>query len=343
MIRRPDPVPLRPAGLAAALAQGSRRALARAITLAESTRPEHRALVEQALRLAPPPAVPAVRVAVSGPPGAGKSTFIEALGCTVRAAGRRPAVLAVDPSSPEGGGAILGDKTRMDRLAADPGAFVRPSPSALATGGMSPGTGAAVRLCEAAGFDVILVETVGVGQGETAAAELADLFILLLSPGAGDELQGLKRGIVELADMVVINKADGDMAPLARRMAADYAGALRLLGATRPGGELPPPVMTCSAWAGDGVEAVWRVLETRHRELAAGKGLPARRAARAARGLWRETVEELFRGLQADAGLRRRFRRLEKLLRAGRLDSTAAARNLARHIMKAGGPGRGLS
>ena len=239
------------------LARGDRRALARAITMVESTRPEHRAaahgLISGLKRAAPP----AMRIGLSGTPGVGKSTFIEALGCLLADRGLKVAVLAVDPSSERSGGAILGDKTRMPRLARHPNAFVRPSPSQTALGGVARRTRAVIELCEGVGYDVILVETVGVGQSETMVADMTDIFMLLLAPAGGDELQGIKRGIMEIADLVVVNKADGDLAPQAMRTAADYAGALRLLRRAANVPEGFPRAMTMSALEEAGIGDVW--------------------------------------------------------------------------------------
>ncbi|MBI5163680.1 MAG: methylmalonyl Co-A mutase-associated GTPase MeaB, partial [Magnetospirillum sp.] len=223
------------AALVAGVQAGERRALARAITLIESTRPDHRDAADALLHDLLPQAGNAVRVGITGVPGAGKSTFIEAFGLAAIAAGHRLAVLAVDPSSPRSGGSILGDKTRMEELSRDPRAFIRPSPSGGTLGGVARRTREAMLVCEAAGFDVVIVETVGVGQSETAVADMVDMFLLLLVPGGGDELQGLKKGIVELADAIVVNKADGDLAAAAGRAARDYANALHLLAAPAGG------------------------------------------------------------------------------------------------------------
>lgn len=214
--------------LAQRLQSGERRALARAITLVESARADHRAQATELLA-ALGTGKQALRIGLSGTPGVGKSTFIEAFGLMLTAQGLRVAVLAVDPSSARSGGSILGDKTRMERLSRDPNAFIRPSPSQTQLGGVARRTREAVALCEAAGFDVVLIETVGVGQSETVVAEMSDLFVLLLAPAGGDELQGVKRGIMEIADLILVNKADGDLKAQATRTCADYAGALRLM------------------------------------------------------------------------------------------------------------------
>lgn len=237
---------------------GDRRALARAITLVESTRPDHRdraAALLDGLRAATDRQ--ALRIGLSGTPGVGKSTFIEAFGLMLTGQGNRVAVLAVDPSSARTGGSILGDKTRMDYLSRDPNAFIRPSPSASHLGGVARRTREAVALCEAAGFDVVLIETVGVGQSETLVAQISDLFVLLLAPAGGDELQGVKRGIMEIADLILVNKADGDLQPVARRTVADYAGALRLMR-KRPQDPVGfPKAMAVSALESAGLEQAW--------------------------------------------------------------------------------------
>src|SRR5881628_1037098 len=231
----PPSAPSRPEALAADVRAGDRRALAKAITLVESTRPDHEEAAQRLLGLLLPHTGGAVRVGVSGVPGVGKSTFIEALGLYLIGLGKRVAVLAVDPSSALSGGSILGDKTRMPRLAAAPDAFIRPSPSAGSLGGVTRRTREALLVCEAAGYDVVLVETVGVGQSEYAVASMVDFFLVLMLAGAGDELQGMKRGILELADAVAINKADGDNTTPAAHAAAQYRSALNLL---RPGSAL---------------------------------------------------------------------------------------------------------
>src|SRR6478609_2732879 len=245
--------------LADAVRAGDRRSLARAITLVESTRPDHREETAALLDELMPATGGATRVGISGAPGAGKSTFIEALGLHLVDDGRRVAVLAVDPSSARGGGSILGDKTRMEQLSRSPHAFIRPSPSKGTLGGVARRTREALLVCEAAGFDVVLVETVGVGQSEVAVAGLVDLFLLLLAPGAGDELQGVKRGIVELADLIVVNKADGDLVDLARHTAADYAHALHLVRSSDA--NAMDRVRTCSALLGEGIDELWTTIE----------------------------------------------------------------------------------
>ena len=245
--------------LAKRIAAGERRALARGITLVESSREDHRAQATQVLA-AMPRDRQALRIGLSGTPGVGKSTFIESFGMMLTGQGLRVAVLAVDPSSARSGGSILGDKTRMDRLAREPNAFIRPSPSQTHLGGVARRTREAVALCEGAGFDVVLIETVGVGQSETVVAQMSDLFMLLLAPAGGDELQGVKRGIMEMADIILVNKADGDLKPVAMRTRADYAGALRLMRKRPQDPEGFPKALTVSALEEDGFEDAWTAM-----------------------------------------------------------------------------------
>ena len=245
------------AELATKVMQGDRRALARAITLVESARSDHRARALALIEAVGVQNRQALRIGLSGTPGVGKSTFIETFGCFLTAMGKRVAVLAVDPSSARSGGSILGDKTRMDRLSRDPNAFIRPSPSQSHLGGVSRRTREAVALCEAAGFDVVLIETVGVGQSETIVSEISDLFLLLLAPAGGDELQGVKRGIMEMADMILVNKADGDLRTTAIRTCADYSGALRLLRKRPQDPQGFPCAMTVSATQNTAIDTAW--------------------------------------------------------------------------------------
>ena len=248
------------ADLAERVSAGERRALAQAITLVESGRGDHR---EQAAELlaALPTDRQAMRIGLSGTPGVGKSTFIESFGMMLIGQGLRVAVLAVDPSSSRSGGSILGDKTRMDLLSRERAAFIRPSPSQTHLGGVARRTREAVRLCEAAGFDVVLIETVGVGQSETVVAEMSDLFLLLLAPAGGDELQGVKRGIMEMADVILVNKADGDLKPAAMRTCGDYAGALRLLRKRAQDPEGYPCAMPVSALEENGLTEAWEKMQ----------------------------------------------------------------------------------
>ena len=245
------------AATAEKIARGDRRALARAITLVESGRDDHRAEATELLEALKPLGRAAMRIGLSGTPGVGKSTFIEAFGCMLTEQGLKVAVLAVDPSSARSGGSILGDKTRMERLSRDPNAFIRPSPSQTQLGGVARRTREAIELCEAAGFDVVLIETVGVGQSETMVAEMSDLFILLLAPAGGDELQGVKRGIMEMADIILVNKADGDLKPAATRTCADYSGALKLLRKRPQDPPGFPKAMLVSAVEQIGLDQAW--------------------------------------------------------------------------------------
>lgn len=248
--------------LATRILAGERRALARAITLVESGRADHRADALVLFDRLKGHGREALRIGLSGTPGVGKSTFIETFGMMLTAQGLKVAVLAVDPSSARSGGSILGDKTRMERLSRDPNAFIRPSPSQSHLGGVARRTREAIDLCEAAGFDVVLIETVGVGQSETVVAEMSDLFLLLLAPAGGDELQGVKRGIMEMADIILVNKADGDLKATATRTCADYAGALRLLRKRPQDPEGFPKAMTVSALEDTGLAKAWEEMRS---------------------------------------------------------------------------------
>ncbi|MEM9437680.1 MAG: methylmalonyl Co-A mutase-associated GTPase MeaB [Pseudomonadota bacterium] len=308
--------------LAPLVAEGSRRALARAITLIESGRADHRAEAG-ALLAALPTGREALRIGLSGTPGVGKSTFIEAFGLMLAEAGKKVAVLAVDPSSARTGGSILGDKTRMEKLSRHPGAFIRPSPSQSHLGGVARRTREAVALCEGAGFDVVLIETVGVGQSETMVAEMCDVFVLLLAPAGGDELQGVKRGIMEIADLILVNKADGDLKPVATRTCADYAGALRLLRKRPQDPDDFPKAMMVSAVEGTGLQTAWEEMETLSAWRKSQGVWTARRAAQAAfwfREELRQGMEALLAGRSAGE-----IARLEAEVRAGRVAPSAAA------------------
>jgi LAO/AO transport system kinase len=312
--------------LAEGVLAGNRRALARAITLIESARADHRREAEALLTRLLPATGRSIRLGISGAPGVGKSTFIESFGRHVIEQGHRIAVLAVDPSSRVSGGSILGDKTRMTELARDERAFIRPSPAGSSLGGVARRTREALLACEAAGFDVVVIETVGVGQSETAVADMVDMFVLLLMPGGGDELQGIKRGIVELADLLLINKADGELAAVAGRTAAEYRHALRLL---RPASAAwTPPVLTCSGLTGDGVPAVWEAVERYRSALSATGEIARRRAAQARAWLWTELSESLLATLKAHPGVAERLPVLEEEVAAGRITPSAAAETL---------------
>ena len=312
--------------LIAALRQGDRRALARAITLIESTRPDHREAAERLVESLLPHTGGAVRIGISGPPGAGKSTFIERFGLEGIGLGRRIAVLAVDPSSKRGGGAILGDKTRMTELARSPAAFIRPSSAGDRAGGVARHTREAILLCEAAGFDTVLVETVGVGQAETAVAEIVDMFVLILPPAAGDELQGIKRGVVELADFVLVNKADGELAAAAHRSTADYASALRLLRPPVP--EWAVPVRAISALEGIGIPEVWDEVARFRAALERSGAWSRRRAEQARAALWFEVGDSLVERFRAAPAVSARLAALEQEVMAGTRTPAAAARTL---------------
>ncbi|HEY8382807.1 MAG TPA: methylmalonyl Co-A mutase-associated GTPase MeaB [Microvirga sp.] len=319
--------PLRRPGIsAAAVASGDRAALARAITLMESRRPDHRAAARALLQELMPRTGKAVRVGITGVPGVGKSTTIDTLGSLLTGRGHKVAVLAVDPSSTRTGGAILGDKTRMARLAGDPGAFIRPSPSSGTLGGVAAKTREAMLLCEAAGFDVILVETVGVGQSETAVADLTDFFLVLMLPGAGDELQGIKKGILERADLIAVNKAD-DAGARAKAAAAEYQAALHILTPASP--TWTPPVLTVSGLTGQGLDEVWaKVLDHRTRLEATGE-LLAKRREQDSRWMWALVHERVQERLATNPAVRGRLPAIERALAEGALSPTAGADEIA--------------
>ncbi len=312
--------------LAKAVREGNRRALAQAITLIESTRPDHRSAASELLERLMPYAGNSIRLGISGVPGVGKSTFIEALGNHVIDAGHRVAVLTVDPSSAISGGSILGDKTRMELLSRRPEAYIRPSPAGKTLGGVTRRSREALILCEAAGFDVVIVETVGVGQSETKVADMTDMFVLLQLPGGGDELQGIKRGIMELADLILINKADDELQALAKRSAADYRSALGLLHPRSANWKVE--VRTCSARDRIGIAEVWdSVLQ--HRKVHESSGeLKTRRAAQARDWMWSDVSENLLTALQNDPRVRQQIPLLEAAASEGRIPPTVAARQL---------------
>jgi len=288
-------------GFVAGVRAGDRTVLARAITLVESSRPDHRAAAQDLLVDLLPESGRAVRVGITGVPGVGKSTFVEAVGTTLTAAGHRVAVLAVDPSSSRTGGSILGDKTRMSRLANDPAAFVRPSPTSGTLGGVARATRETMLLVEAAGYDVVLVETVGVGQSEAVVAQMVDTFVLLSLARTGDQLQGIKKGVLELAEVVVVNKADGPHVREAQRAARELAGAIRLV--TPLESAWTPPVLTCSAAEGTGLDKVWDAV-TEHRRVLGEDGLLRRRAAQQVDWMWALVRDELLGRLRSDPGVR---------------------------------------
>ncbi len=311
---------------AQAVRAGDRRALARAITLVESTRADDQDRAQALLAALLPETGRSVRIGISGAPGVGKSSFIEAFGLHLIAAGHRVAVLAVDPSSKRGGGSLLGDKTRMAELARHQAAYIRPSPAGETLGGVARRTREAMLACEAAGFDVVIVETVGVGQSETAVADMVDVFLLLLAPGGGDELQGLKKGIVELADILVVNKADGELAQAAARMQAEFSGALGLLRPASPC--WTPLVLACSALEGGGIAGVWRAVEDHRAALGPDDGVAGRRAAQSRAWMWSEIGEGLMAAFKADPEVAALAEALEAEVARGATTPHAAVRRL---------------
>jgi LAO/AO transport system kinase len=311
--------------LAARIPTGDRRALARAITLVESARADHRAQAVALLDRLAAHGRQALRIGLSGTPGVGKSTFIEAFGLHLTGQGLRVAVLAVDPSSARSGGSILGDKTRMDLLSRDPRAYIRPSPSQAHLGGVARRSRESVALCEAAGFDVVLVETVGVGQSETLVAGMTDLFILLLAPAGGDELQGVKRGIMEMADLILVNKADGDLKPAAMRTVADYAGALRLLRRRPQDPEGFPRVLPVSAVEGQGVAQAWEDMQALARWRQDHGHWAAVRAGQARLWLEDEVRSALLARLTADPAIRAAMAAASEDVAQGTVSPAAAA------------------
>ncbi len=309
------------------LRAGDRTVLSRAITLIESKRADHRRSAAALMQALLPHTGQAVRVGITGAPGVGKSTLIDALGSMLTAQMRKVAVLAVDPSSRRTGGSILADKTRMGRLANDPNAFIRPSPSSGTLGGVAAKTRETMLLCEAAGYDVVLVETIGVGQSEIAVADMTDFFLVLALPGAGDELQALKKGVVELADMIAVNKADGDNIPRAKLAASQFAAALHILSPRSQ--HWSPPVVTCSALSGDGIDVLWsHVLDHRARLTACGE-LAGRRGEQQVKWMWTMLEERLFEPLRSDRALKSALPRIEADVAAGRLAPSAAVEKIA--------------
>ena len=314
-----------PDALAQGLLAGQRRSLARAITLVESTRQDHR---DQALELLArlPPASGTFRIGITGVPGAGKSTFIEAFGLHLIEQGHRVAVLSIDPTSAISGGSILGDKTRMEQLSRASEAYIRPSPAGRTLGGVARRTRESLALCEAAGFDVIIVETVGVGQSETAVASMTDMFLLLLVPGGGDDLQGIKRGIVELADVVLVNKADGDLKTAAGRAASDYAHAFRLLRPRSPSWRVQ--VSTCSALHEEGIAEAWDTASHYRSKLEAAGEIAMQRQRQASACLQDEVSATLLNRLRNDPGFAEALAKLEDAVQFQGLNPSVAAERL---------------
>jgi LAO/AO transport system kinase len=316
---------------------GDRRALARAITRIESSRDADRARGEAILESLISESGDAIRVGITGPPGVGKSTFIEALGLHLVEQGKRVAVLAVDPSSPVTGGSILGDKTRMDRLMVRPEAFIRPSPSGGSLGGVADRTREVMLVCEAAGYDVVLVETVGIGQSEVAVASMVDFFLVLLLPGGGDELQGIKKGVVELADALVVNKADGATRDVAERTRVEYASALDLI---RAGADAwRPRALTASALEGRGVDEVWETILEHRAQIESSGALVSRRREQSRAWMWKLIEEGLDRAFRGGPGMAGAIEREERRVQAQETTPAAAARSLLGAFLSGRGKG----
>jgi len=316
--------------LARAICAGDRRALARAITLVESTRAADREKSERLLTSLLPKSGQAMRIGISGAPGVGKSTFIEAFGARLTSEGHKVAVLAVDPSSRRSGGSILGDKTRMESLTRNPNAFIRPSPAGKTLGGVARRTREAMLLVEAAGFDVVLVETVGVGQSETAVAEMVDLFVLLIGPGSGDALQGIKRGVMELADIVLVTKSDGELKQAAARAASEHAHAVHLMLPRYAG--LSAKVLQVSSVEGRGITEAWTAMREFHSALKKSAQLAALRQDQLRRWFWSEVQAALADEIAADSGVAVDANKVEAAVVAGKALPDAAARGLIRQF-----------
>jgi len=313
--------------LARGIGAGERAVIARAITLIESRRNDHQKAALRLVQELLPSTGKAIRVGITGAPGVGKSTTIDALGTFLSGKDHKVAVLAVDPSSARSGGSILADKTRMPRLSGDANAFVRPSPSSGTLGGVAAKTRESMLICEAAGFDVVLVETIGTGQSETMVADMTDFFLVLMLPGAGDELQGLKKGVIEIADMLAINKADGDNINRAKAAAAEYRGALQILNPRSP--NWSTPVVTYSALTGAGIAELWdTVLEHRARMIKAGE-LEARRREQQVKWMWAMLEERMFARLKSDPILKAKLPRIEAAVAAGRMSAALAVEEIA--------------
>jgi len=312
--------------LASGIISGDRRLLARAISLIESTRTNHRLLATALLNKVLPKRNRTLRLGISGVPGVGKSTFIEALGIHLVETGHHVAVLAIDPSSPRSGGAILGDKTRMEELSRHPNAFIRPSPSKGTLGGVARRTREVMLCIEAAGFDVLLIETVGVGQSETAVAGLTDMFILLISPGGGDDLQGIKRGIVELADLIVVNKADGDLAKTAERTQRDYMAALHLMHPSKIAST--PKVIKCSAMERTGIVEIWSTVKKFQRATEVEGFFDQNRGNQAIEWMWDEITEALVTKLKSDSNVVAELEAIEASVRCEAITASLAAQKI---------------
>lgn len=305
------------------ISEGSRRALGRLITLIESTRTDHREIAMHAINQLPKPKKNSIRIGISGVPGVGKSSFIEAFGLHVIEQGHRVAVLAVDPSSPKTGGSILGDKTRMEQLARNPDAFIRPTPSAGSLGGVARRTRETIIAVEAANFDVVLVETVGVGQSEYAVADLVDMFVLLVAPGGGDDLQGIKKGIVEMADLIVVTKCDGDLIPAANRAFQDYRSALHMLSPGSSG--WTPKVLRSSAHSAEGLDEVWDAIIEFHKIMNESGILESKRADQATSWMWDEVTSTLLKRVKTTSD---QVNELEDAVRKGDMTPSEAAKKI---------------
>ncbi len=314
------------AGLAEGVRRGDKTLLGRAITRIESIRSDHRDEARILLARLLPYTGKSLRIGISGVPGVGKSTFIDRFGSLLTADGHRVAVLAVDPSSRVSGGSILGDKTRMEKLSSDPAAFIRPSPSAGSLGGVTRRTRETILLAEAAGYDVILVETVGVGQSETQVADMVDVFMVLMLAGAGDELQGIKKGILEIADLIAVNKADGENRPSAERARAEYEQALHYLHSADSIGS--PPVLTCSAMNGDGLSDIRDAIRRLQQNMNESGDFEKRRRRQNLRWMWADIESELLAALKRDPSVAKHLPRLEKDVLDGRLHPSDAARSV---------------
>src|ERR1700684_1997563 len=323
----PNNAPVNIEGLAKDFRAGHRAALARAITLIESRRADHQAAARDLVQALLPDTGKAVRVGITGSPGVGKSTTIDGLGICLSGRGHKVAVLAVDPSSARTGGSILGDKTRMARLSASDSAYIRPSPASGTLGGVAAKNRDAMLLCESAGFDVVLVETVGIGQSETAVCDMTDFFLALMLPGAGDELQGIKKGLVELADMIAINKADGDNIKRANLAAAEYRGGLHIL--TPRSEHWHPPVTTYSALTGMGIEALWQKILDHRAAMKASGDFASRRRQQQVKWMWSMLEQLTMARLRSDASVRAKVKRIEAEVAGGRISPALAAEQIA--------------
>ncbi len=303
-----------------------RAGLARAITLVESTRADHQIEAQELITSLLPKTGKSLRIGITGVPGVGKSTFIEAFGLHLISQGHKVAVLAIDPSSAKTGGSILGDKTRMEKLSQNENAYIRPSPTSGSLGGVARRTREAMLLCEAAGYDIIIVETVGVGQSETEVADMVDMFMLLLLPGSGDELQGIKKGIVELADLIVVNKADGEALSAAKRVRSDYSAALRMLHPASANWQ--PTAITCSALLGNGIAEIWEIARDFQTIMKKSGEIEKKRAQQSVSWMWKEIKETLLSKFVNNPAIAAQITATEKDVQSGNKSATQAALEL---------------